>query len=350
MLYSLAAIAIIAVAVFMLVPGISLMPGAQVATQADSYAGPITPRLAHQDALSVSTTYGEGSAIHTTWLRCTGCVGVPDGGYNVLTTGNNTFSSLAQDNNVVFAAISGRVNPSGSDGLYLGITESLNSNPGILTGYSYTDYDNDGVEDHVFRVSLASISLNAGQTTLDLPVNGKWYNYEAPTGAVQEPGAFLVEVGQAQNNTQVFRFRLTSANFDTAALVREIHLTFNSSETALWSIDKMVVPFWDSSSQSFVTYEYTDVDVGETVLSTNSTYKFFFADDLSDIQNGNYIMATKTGGTKYNDILVYVTWTLGLNDHVTLDARVKIWTDDQIETQAQAEIAVHEKGPNWHTD
>ena len=69
------------------------------------------------------------------------------------------------------------------------------------------------------------------------------------------------------------------------------------------------------------------------------------ADDLSGIQNPNTIMATKTGGTKYNDILVYVTWTLAENESVTIASKIKVWTDDQIETHVQAEIAVHDEGP-----
>ena len=81
------------------------------------------------------------------------------------------------------------------------------------------------------------------------------------------------------------------------------------------------------------------------VLSINSTYKFFFADDLSDIQNSNTVMATKTGGTKYNDILVYVTWTIAENESIIIDSRLKYWTDDQIERQAIANIVVHDEGP-----
>ena len=342
LVYMLAAIAVIigVGAVVLPMAGINLVPGAQVSV-GQIYAGPITPRMAHQDVLSASTTFNEGANVQTKWLRCTGCVGVPSSGYSLMTTGNSTFSSLAQDNNVVFITTEGRT----GDTLYLGVKETLDSNPGILQQYSYTDYDNDGVEDHIFRVSFAGIALAGGQTTLDLPVNGRWYQYEQPTGNVQEPGAFLVNVGNSQNNTQVFRFRYTSASFDTAALVREYHLIFNGSDTSQWTIDKVVIPFWNSASQSFVDVVLTESDIDETVLSSNSTYKFFFADDLSSIQNSNTVMATKTGGTKYNDVLVYVTWTIQENESIILDSRIKYWTDDQIERQGIANIVVHDEGP-----
>ena len=342
LIYMLAAVSVIIGVGALVLPqvGIDLIPGAQVTTEG-TYAGPITPRMAHQDVLSASTTFNEGSNVQTKWLRCTGCVGVPSSGYQLMTTGNSTFSSLAQDNNVVFITTEGRT----GDTLYLGVKETLDANPGIVQQYSYTDYDNDGVEDHLFRVSFAGIAIAGGQTTLDLPVNGKWYQYEQPTGSVQEPGAFLVNVGNSQNNTQVFRFRYTSASFDTSALVREFHLIFNGSDTSQWTIDKVVIPFWNSATQDFVELELTDSDVDETVLSSNSTYKFFFADDLSDIQNSNTVMATKTGGTKYNDILVYVTWTIAENESIIIDSRLKYWTDDQIERQAIANIVVHDEGP-----
>jgi len=345
LIYAIAAIMLTAGAflgfVYPAITGGPLIPTSQVTVVDGVYAGPITPRMAHQDILSASTTFNEGANVQTKWLRCTGCVGVPSSGYQLMTTGNSTFSSLAQDNNIVFITTEGRT----GDTLYLGVKETLDSNPGILQQYSYADYDNDGVEDHLFRVSFQNIALAGGQTTLDLPVNGRWYQFEASTGATQEPGAFLVNVGNAQNNTQVFRFRYTSSNFDTAMLVREFHLVFNSSNTGQWSIDKIVMPFFNSATQSFQDIELTSTDVSETVLSTNSTYKFFMADDLSGIQNPNTIMATKTGGTKYNDILVYVTWTLAENESVTIASKIKVWTDDQIETHVQAEIAVHDEGP-----
>jgi hypothetical protein len=345
LLYMLASISIIIGVGALVLPmaGINLIPGSQVSAGQETYAGPITPRMAHQDVLSASTTFNEGSNVQTKWLRCTGCVGVPSSGYSLMTTGNSTFSSLAQDNNVVFITTEGRT----GDTLYLGVKETLDSNPGILQQYSYTDYDNDGVEDHLFRVTFAGIALAGGQTTLDLPVNGRWYQYEQPTGSVQEPGSTgnVQEVGEAQNNTQVFRFRYTSASFDTSALVREFHLIFNGSDTSQWTIDKVVIPFWNSASQSFVDVELTESDIDETVLSSNSTYKFFFADDLSSIQNSNTVMATKTGGTKYNDVLVYVTWTIQENESIILDSRIKYWTDDQIERQGIANIVVHDEGP-----
>ena len=77
--------------------GIDLIPGAQVTTEG-TYAGPITPRMAHQDVLSASTTFNEGSNVQTKWLRCTGCVGVPSSGYQLMTTGNSTFSSIEVSN------------------------------------------------------------------------------------------------------------------------------------------------------------------------------------------------------------------------------------------------------------
>ena len=318
-----------------------LQPGAQVAIGDGVYSGPITPRMAHTDLLSASTTYNEGAHVQTRWLRNTGASGVPSTGYQLMTTGNNTFSSLGQDNNIVFIAIEGRT----GGPLYLGVRETLDSNSGTLQQYSYVDYDNDGVSDHLFRVSFAGMGVSAGMTTLDLPINGKWYSYQAPTGAVQEPGAFLVNVGNSQNNTQVFRFRYSNADFDKAIVLREIHVRFNTSDTSQFTIDKVVIPLWDSNTQSFYTIELNEQDVDETVLASNSTYKFFFGSDLSQIQSGGNIFATKTGNQKYNDILVYVTWTIAENESIVLSCDLKFWTDDEIERRAIAEIAVHDEGP-----
>ena len=195
----------------------------------------------------------------------------------------------------------------------------------------------------MFRVSFAGMGVSAGMTTLDLPVNGKWYSYQAPTGAVQEPGAFLVNVGNSQNNTQVFRMRYSNAGFDQAILLREMHIRFNTSDTSQFTIDKVVIPLWDSNTQSHYTVELTESDISETVLSSNSTYKFFFADSLETV-DGN-IMATKTGNQKYNDVLVYVTWTIAENESIVLACELKFWTDDEIERRAIAEIAVHDEGP-----
>lgn len=319
----------------------TLFPGATIAVDG-VYAGPVTPRMSHVDGINSATTYSEGGSTHTRWLRCTGCNGVPTTGYQVLTTGNNSFSTLREDNGVVFA----EMQPVENANIYLAVRETLNSNPGIIEAIGYVDYDNDAVKEMVARINYVGIGLSAGQTTLDLPVNGVWFAMASSfTGAVQEPGAFLVNVGTSQNNTQVYRYRFTFTNFDRAVLLKEMHIRYNTSDTGLFTIDKIEIPVYNSDTGGFTTREFTQQDADEVVLSTNSTYKYFFAGDLSGIQNGNTILASRTGSTKYLDIIIHTTWTLGAGDSLTQAVELKWWDDSEITQRSIAEIAQHQAGP-----
>ena len=198
----------------------------------------------------------------------------------------------------------------------------------------------------MFRVNFAGMGISAGQSTLDLPLNIVWYQQASTfTGAVQEPSAFLVNVGNSQNNTQVFRYRFTLDDFDKAVLLRELHIRYNDSNTNQWVIDKVTVPFYDSRSGSYSEWEFSQLDADETVLSTNSTYKWFFADDRSGIRNSGTVIASKTGGQKYIDILIYVTFTLNENAKLRQAVELRFWDNDEIEQKAIAEIQVNDEGP-----
>ena len=85
------------------------------------YAGAITPRMSHVDSINYGTSYNEGASITTKWIRNTGASGVPLTGYQLLTTGNNTFSALREDNGIIFAEIEGNV----GDTLYLDIRNTF---------------------------------------------------------------------------------------------------------------------------------------------------------------------------------------------------------------------------------
>jgi hypothetical protein len=320
------------------------LPGSPfaVGNGAGVYYGPVTPRITSLDAINTGTTYAEGAGAHHTWLRNPGSSGVPSGNYGVLTTGNNTFSVLSSDGGVIFLEASSAANAD----LYLAVSETLTANSGLLEAYGYTDYDNDAVREHVFRVNYVGLGVQAGMTTMDLPINAIWYKKAGTfTGAVQEPGAFLVNVNNAANNTQVFRYRYTFDSFDTSVLLREMHVRFNSSSTSQWTIDKIEIPMYDPNTGGFVTYQFDQTNVDETVLSTNSTYKYFFANDLSGIKNPGVILASKTGGTKYIDVIVHVTWKLEENAKLRMAIDLRYWDDSEIEQKAIAEIQINDEGP-----
>jgi len=318
----------------------TLFPGATIAVDG-IYSGPITPRMSHIDAINSATTYSEGGSTTTRWLRCTGCNGVPSTGYQVLTTGNNSFSTLREDNGVVFAELQ----PITNANIYLAIRETLNSNPGIIEAIGLVDYDNDAVKEMVARVNYVGIGLSAGQTTLDLPVNAVWFAMATTfTGAVQEPSAFIVNIGGSQNNTQVYRYRFTFANFDRAILLKEMHIRYNTSDTGLFTINKIEIPFYNSDTGGFIVREYTQSDANEVVLSSNSTYKYFFAGDLAGIQDGG-IIASRTGGTKYVDVIIHVTWTLTATSKIAQTVELKWWDDTEITQRSIAEVINHHTGP-----
>ena len=319
----------------------ALFPGAQMDVDG-IYSGPITPRMSHVDAINTATSYNEGSSTTTRWLRNTGAVGVPASGYQLLTTGNNTFSTLREDNGVVFAEVQGN----DGDALYLDIRQSIASNPGVIESYGYVDFDNDAKKEHLLRISYVGIGINAGQTTLDLPVNLVWLHEASSfTGAVQEPNAFLVNVGNSQNNTQVFRYRFSFDNFDQGIVLREMHVRYNSSGTNQWVIDEIEVPFFNTATGESTVYSFTQQDAGETVLSTNSTYKYFFADNLGEIRNAGTVIGSKTGGQKYVDIIVKVTFTLEEDAKLRQAIELRYWDNDEIEQRAIAEIQVNDEGP-----
>ena len=319
----------------------AIFPGGDVGVDG-VYSGPIAPRMSHVDAINSGTQYNEGASATTRWIRNTGAVGVPQTGYQLLTTGNNTFSALREDRGIVFAEVEGNV----GDTLYLDIRRTLDSNPGLLEAYGYVDYDNDAKKEHMFRVNFAGIGLSAGQTTLDLPLNVVWYaKADSFSGAVQEPSASLVNVGNSQNNTQVFRYRFSMGAFDQAALIREMHIRYNTSDTNQYVIDKVIVPFYDSRTGTYTNYEFNQLNADETVLATNSTYKWFFAGDRSGIKDAGTVLASKTGAQKYVDILVYTTFTLNENAKLRQAVELRYWDDDEIEQRVQAEIQINDEGP-----
>ncbi len=286
------------------------------------YVGSLTPTLSHRDSIQPTTLYNEGAHITTTFYTA-----------NDVSTGNTTWISEAADGGLVDMEVVGSVGAT----LILDITKSLQST--YLTSYAYTNFDSDVNIEHIFTVDFRSLPARiAGQTSQDLPITLVWYNHQMTTGAVNEPSeAFVVNVGNSQNNTQVMRIRFTWANFDRAGLLRNIEIIFNNTATNPYTIDKVELPFRGQ------TVSFAQADMAE-LIGTNVTYRKDFAASRGDAVSG-WFMNTETGGVLYRDVIIHITWVFEENESIVINVRLHFWDDDEIQQRAQAEAAFHDEGP-----
>ena len=306
---------------------IGIFPSQSQFAPGATYAGNITPALTHADSIATTTTYNEGAHITTQFLRQTGV-----GAYVPIRLGNTSWDATAADGGRVFAEVTGSVGAT----LLLDIPRSLQDDH--IASYAYIDYDGDANDDHLFVIDFSNLDpLTAGLTTRNLPIQFLWYNHQMPTGALNDPSdAFIVNIGGAQNNTSVYRFRFTWANFDRAALLRNIEIVFNSTATNKYEIDQVDIPF----RGQLVSFKGSDM---QEIIGTNATYRRTFASGRGD--QGGWFIITKTGGVVYNDVVIHLTWTLAATDKVVMAINLNFWDDDEIQQDAQAEIVNHHTGP-----
>lgn len=321
---------------------LNVNPESQADVAAGYYNGPITPVMSHINALVPTTTLGEGSLILCTWLKHTpdAVPGVPDDkGYTAIgANGNTTWTAVPDYRGVAWLECTGNGSVAGSSGTrYLDVMRTLASD--YVSDYGYIDYDGDALKDHVIRINYASLpAKQAGQTAASLPISTRWYTYQLPSGAVNEPSADLVNVGNSQNSTTIFRFRYTFANFDRAALVREFKLSFNDTNTAQYLITEITVSFRERTK----TYGQNDPAIIVST-ETNKTYTIKFANNLGD--RSDYVINTRTGGQLYVDVVVKITWIMVENASITLEARYNFWDDDEVQSTAFTFRRVHDEGP-----
>ena len=315
-----------------------------------NYYGAVNPTIVNSNKLDSSSTFAEGSAVHTKFFRNPNCNAICETGYILANTGNSSFNLQQEDNSVFFAVVDGSV-----DTVILDIRSTLQANS-IIESYSFIDFDNNAKKDHVFRINVRGQSLSAGQTDLTLPITNLWYQIPATlSGSVQEPSKTLVDlpsgdatttglyhVGQSANNSQVFRYRFQFANVDEAILVREIQLAYNSSATAQWESIQITVPMYNPDTNTISNVILTDTNFDEEVLSTNSTMKWKFASDLSGQRVIPSQIATLSGSTSFVDITIAVTFKLNDDARLHQNLMIKYWDQDEIEKTAQAGVMIYD--------
>ena len=314
-------------------PGQGIIPAGTT-----KYTGPVTPVMAHQNALAYGTTLREASHVRTFWWRCIGMIGISQNcatGWSQLASGNGSWQSTPDMNGMIYMESEGNLGSTH----YLGIKETKAVNPSFIVQYAYVDFDNDANKEHMFLVNYGGIkSETPGQTDAKLPMSIQWYNYQAPTGRVMEPASAAppTSIGTAANNTQVYRFRFTFANFDRAFLVNKIEVKLNNTDVTKWTIDNVEVQFQNTL------FAFNGISADQIVNDgTNNTYTKFFAKDRSGAEQ-NWFFVTRTGGVLYVDAVIHITWRLTTGNSVILDLRIYGWTDDETIVRAIAQVINHE--------
>ena len=319
------------------------------------YSGTVTPSVSHVDAINPTNTYGGGSAVTLSWLKCAGCNGI--GEYtNIAKKGNESFVLSQNDNGKAYAHL---LNSGASADVYLSYYKTYQANQGLLENIVYTDYNGDDTKDHVAKFNVNSLAANSqavqiGGNDLDMPIAIAWYKKASTiSGVIQEPtaavvtggakatggfrcasaaaGECLVNMAGALNETKLV-YRFTMDSFDKIVLVNQIWLQLNNTDDVKWQQEsiKMELAFYNpETGTAGPLTSYKVGDMGSTLLtgSSNSTYKWSFADDLSDIVKQNTILYTKTGEQKYVDITFTIKWNLIATDRINAGVKL-VYLDD----------------------
>jgi len=320
------------------------------------YSGTVTPSVSHVDAINPTTTYSGGSEVTLSWLSCSGCNGI--GEYtNIGKKGNQSFVLSQNDNGKAYAEL---LNSGGGADVYLSYYKTYQANQGIIESIVFTDYDSDSTNEHVAKFNINSLAASSsavqvGGNDLDMPVAIAWYKKASTiSGQIQEPGATrihgaanglggfacdapsattpcLTNMAGAINETK-FTYRFTIDDFDKIVLLNQVQLRINTTDDGTWQEDsiKLDIVFYNpQTGTGGAETRYVVGDLGSTLLtgSSNSTYKWTFAEDLSDIQNPNTILYTKTGEQKYVDIVLTMKWDIGATDKTNVGLKL-VYIDD----------------------
>ena len=315
-----------------------ILPNQLVLETGNPWEGTVTPSISHQDVLAASSSIGEGAQASTTWLRCIGMVGIQQNcgaGWDNIATGNGTWDARGDDNGVIFMEVSANTAAT----YYFAIKETKNTN-GRIEQYAYVDWDNDDTKEHVLRLNFGSLRPTAGGSTgVTLGLTEKWYQFQAPTGQVQEPSAIATGIGTAPNGTQIYKYRISFANFDRSFLVERLEVELNNTDDTKWTLDKVTIPFQN------IEFSFDAISADQVQNDgTNVTYVKLFARDLSAVEQ-NWLLVSRTGDQLYVDIEIRITWRMTSSDDITLGIRLTGWTDDETVSRIVVEIANHETQP-----
>ena len=333
----------------------TLFPDGTAPTGSGVYSGTVTPSVSHVDAINPTNTYGGGSEVTLSWLKCTGCNGV--GEYQTVgKKGNQSFVLSQNDNGKAYAHL---LNSGGGADVYLSYFKTYQANQGLLENIVYTDYNKDDTKDHIAKFNVNALAANSqavqiGGNDLDMPIAIAWYKKASTiSGKIQEPlaavvtggakatggfrcasaaaGECLVNMAGALNETKLV-YRFTMDDFDKIVLVNQIWLQLNNTDSVKWQEEniKMELAFYNpETGTAGPSTTYKVGDMGSELLpgTSNSTYKWSFADDLSDIQNPGTILYTKTGEQKYVDITFTIKWNIVANDRINAGVKL-VYLDD----------------------
>tara|TARA_Y100000296_G_scaffold83677_1_gene115270 strand:- start:1480 stop:2640 length:1161 start_codon:yes stop_codon:yes gene_type:complete len=328
------------------------------------YSGSVTPSVSHVDAINPTTTYTGGQDVTLSWLSCAGCNGV--GEYtNIGKKGNQSFVLSPSDNGKAYAEL---LNSGASADVYLSYYKTYQANQGILESIVFTDYDGDTTKEHVAKFNTNQLAAQAtqlgGGSSLDMPVTVAWYKKASTiSGQIQEPGATrihgaanglggfacdapsastpcLTNMAGAVNETK-FIYRFTMDDFDKIVLLNQVWLQINQTDDGTWQEDsiKLDIAFYDPrTGTAGPETRYVVGELGSELQtsSSNSTYKWTFAEDLSSIQNPNTILYTKTGENKYVDITLTIKWELGATDKTNVGLKLVYFDDTGVKQNSLA--------------
>jgi len=291
------------------------------------WTGSVSPDINGADTIATGTSWNPGAALSLKWLRNVGAGGIPSTGYTFIANNNASWTAIDADNGIMFLTILGNSPAT----LYIDIARTLSANPSRFEGYAFVDYNGDVTKDHLFRVNFGAIRpTSPGETNAKLAATVFAANYQAPTLSVLRPTASPeTGVGTSANLTKI-TLTATFSNFDRAYMVKQIKVMFNTTNTAKFKIEQVIIPVRGGS------INLVQGNFAETV-ATNSTYVYEHCADLSCISSKPALLYSQTGVSKTVDITVQINFKLATSDTVVFHFELNAWDDDEAGVKKQVE-------------
>jgi len=316
---------------------------------AEGYVGSVTPAITHSNSLKTSTTYREGSHVVTTWYTCSGCSSaIPEANSNFAqgVTGNTSFTLSADDNGVVYAFIQNADNA----GLYLDMDRTKSANGAIeVLAYKEVDGSTSNREEMVARIKVSG-ELQGGVTAFPLAFNAKWYPMGSVSGKGQEAdssgastnacdGSTTIPVcertvGTSKNSTEAV-YRFTFAATDTAILLNELWVVYNNTDDSKWDLESVTITMYQPSTNGFTELVILDSQLQEIDETSNSTYRYYFADNLSEISSN--LAASVTDGDAFFEVKIKTDLTLATNDRLVQHLKIRYLDDQEVQQYVMGE-------------